>query len=202
MTDEAFRELQLTGKKLVFLSMVGAVVLVVIFLLGVMVGRGVRGPGGADAASAQAATEAGPPATDSGAPPPPTKPNPGDLDYATLVAGGDANKGIEPPSTPPDTAADVAATPPSTPPAAKPAPAKEAAAPAGATWVVQVSALKTKTAAEGAVAALKKKGYAAFVVGDSGSLFHVQVGPFADKAEAERVRAQLQKEGYQPLIKR
>ena len=41
MTDEGFREVQLTGKKLVFLGMVGAVVLVVIFLLGVMVGRGV-----------------------------------------------------------------------------------------------------------------------------------------------------------------
>jgi cell division septation protein DedD len=222
MTDEGFRELQLTGKKLVFLFMVGAVVLVVIFLLGVMVGRGVRGPGGADVTSAQATTEAGQPAADAGPLPPPTKPAPGDLDYATLVAGGDAKKGIEPPSTPPDAVADAAAPPPSTPRAAppaakepaKPAPAKNAAAPvppdatpataapATAAWVVQVSALKTKTAADRAVAALKAKGYAAFVVGDSGSLFHVQVGPFADKAEAERTRAQLQKAGYKPLIKR
>ena len=40
--DDAFREIQLNGKQLVFLFMVATVVSVVIFLCGVFVGRGVR----------------------------------------------------------------------------------------------------------------------------------------------------------------
>jgi cell division septation protein DedD len=41
MQDEGFHEIQLNGKQLVFLFMAGTVVAVVIFLCGVMVGRGV-----------------------------------------------------------------------------------------------------------------------------------------------------------------
>ena len=41
MSDEGFHEIQLNGKQLVFLFMAATVVFVVIFLLGVMVGRGV-----------------------------------------------------------------------------------------------------------------------------------------------------------------
>ena len=42
MSDDAFHEIQLNGKQLVFLFMAAAVVAVVVFLSGVMVGRGVR----------------------------------------------------------------------------------------------------------------------------------------------------------------
>src|SRR5829696_3131333 len=41
MSDEGFHEIQLNGKQLVFLFMSATVVAVVIFLCGVMVGRGV-----------------------------------------------------------------------------------------------------------------------------------------------------------------
>ena len=41
MQDDAFHEIQLNGKQLVFLFMAATVVAVVIFLCGVMVGRGV-----------------------------------------------------------------------------------------------------------------------------------------------------------------
>src|SRR5688572_6433903 len=41
MSDEEFHEIQLNGKQLVFLFMAATVVAVVIFLCGVMVGRGV-----------------------------------------------------------------------------------------------------------------------------------------------------------------
>jgi DedD protein len=41
-TDESFREIQLNGKQLVFLFMAATVVSVVIFLCGVLVGRGAR----------------------------------------------------------------------------------------------------------------------------------------------------------------
>ena len=43
MADEGFREIQLKGKQLVFLFMAATVVAVVVFLCGVMVGRGVQG---------------------------------------------------------------------------------------------------------------------------------------------------------------
>ena len=42
MTDQGFREIQLSGKQLVFLFMASVVLAVVVFLLGVSVGRGVR----------------------------------------------------------------------------------------------------------------------------------------------------------------
>src|SRR5262249_56890767 len=42
LQDEGFHEIQLNGKQLVFLFMAATVVSVVIFLCGVLVGRGVR----------------------------------------------------------------------------------------------------------------------------------------------------------------
>jgi cell division septation protein DedD len=59
MADEGLHEIQLNGKQLVFLFMASTVVAVVIFLCGVMVGRGVRVQRPADAieASVDAATD-------------------------------------------------------------------------------------------------------------------------------------------------
>src|SRR5689334_2267303 len=54
MSDQEFREIQLTAKQLFFLFMSAVVVAVVIFLLGVSVGRGVQG----EAVSAAADTGA------------------------------------------------------------------------------------------------------------------------------------------------
>ena len=44
MPDQEVHEIQLNGKQLVFMFMAATVVSVVIFLCGVMVGRGVRQP--------------------------------------------------------------------------------------------------------------------------------------------------------------
>jgi hypothetical protein len=44
VNDEGFREIQLNGKQLVFLFMAATVILVVSFLFGVLVGRGVHTP--------------------------------------------------------------------------------------------------------------------------------------------------------------
>jgi DedD protein len=60
MTDEGLREIQLNGKQLVFLFMSATVVSVVIFLSGVMVGRGVRARQGADAVAVAAEVPADP----------------------------------------------------------------------------------------------------------------------------------------------
>jgi DedD protein len=59
MADEALREIQLNGKQLVFLFMASTVVAVVIFLCGVMVGRGVpaQRPAEAIEASVDAASD-------------------------------------------------------------------------------------------------------------------------------------------------
>src|SRR5438445_3970978 len=59
MADEGLHEIQLNGKQLVFLFMASTVVAVVIFLCGVMVGRGVRAQRPADTleASVDAATD-------------------------------------------------------------------------------------------------------------------------------------------------
>lgn len=51
-SDDAFHEIQLNGKQLVFLFMAATVVSVVIFLCGVLVGRGVRVERGGTAADA------------------------------------------------------------------------------------------------------------------------------------------------------
>ena len=50
MSDDAFNEVQLSGKQLAFLFMAWAAVSVVVFLLGVMVGRGVRDASGGSTA--------------------------------------------------------------------------------------------------------------------------------------------------------
>src|SRR5207244_5927983 len=59
MADEGLHEIQLNGKQLVFLFMASTVVAVVIFLCGVMVGRGVRAQRPAEAidASVDAASD-------------------------------------------------------------------------------------------------------------------------------------------------
>lgn len=69
LQDDGFHEIQLNGKQLVFLFMAATVVSVVIFLLGVLVGRGVRAERAvvAEAAASNPLTEATPQ-------PPPTPP--------------------------------------------------------------------------------------------------------------------------------
>src|SRR5207245_7860274 len=70
--DDGFHEIQLNGKQLVFLFMAATVVSVVIFLCGVLVGRGVRVERGAaqEAALAASAGETTPQVTAAPAPAP------------------------------------------------------------------------------------------------------------------------------------
>jgi len=76
-SDEAFREIELNGKQLVFLFMVAAVASVVIFLCGVFVGRGVRAERLADGQSAAPGAVATPDDATAAAPaPPPTGSDP------------------------------------------------------------------------------------------------------------------------------
>ena len=70
--DDGFHEIQLNGKQLVFLFMAATVVSVVIFLCGVLVGRGVRTNQLASAEASGAATSGEPSPQQPPSPPQPT----------------------------------------------------------------------------------------------------------------------------------
>jgi rare lipoprotein A len=102
-TDDGFHEIQLSGKQLVFLFMIAAVVLVATFLCGVQVGRGVKSDRAIDATTADAlvtttpqstastpsqpAASSGPPAAE---PPAPAQEPDDELSYAKRLQGDNA----------------------------------------------------------------------------------------------------------------
>ena len=85
--DDGFHEIQLNGKQLVFLFMAATVVSVVIFLCGVLVGRGVRterSTGATDTVTMPASEPATPPLSATTSPP--------------VAAGSDPTKAAPPPT--------------------------------------------------------------------------------------------------------
>lgn len=229
--DDSVREIQLSGKQLVFLFMAVTVVSVVIFLCGVLVGRGVQARTVANAESTPATLEepadptapestpaatepAGPTAVpdlayqkqlESNGPAPEKLVRPGDTPPAAPPAKAAPAPTTEPRSA---TAAPVAAIPP--PPATapvKPAPANPAfAEPRGDGFAIQVAALSGRPEAEAVAARLKAKGYAAFVLTalpGQPSGYRVRVGKFKARAEAEQVATKLEREEqFKPWITR
>ena len=199
-SDDAFHEIQLNGKQLVFLFMAVVVASVVIFLLGVLVGRGVRAERGPVEALTQPATPApegivaAPPS--SGAPASAAKE---DLTYPNRLASNNP-----PPETLPTPRADVAETPVPSAPAARSAPSAPSSEASG--FSIQVAALRQRAEAESVARGLTTKGYPAFVMNpDAGApaVFRVRVGKFKDRREAESVAARLQKEEqFKPWIVR
>jgi cell division septation protein DedD len=208
-SDDAFHEIQLNGKQLVFLFMAVVVASVVIFLMGVLVGRGVRADRGAVEAVAQPTT----PVTEgiiaapapAGAPPSAAKE---ELSYPNRLASNNP-----PAETLPTPRADAADEPTK---GASAAPAPKALAPASAQasapgrdasgFSIQVAALRQRGEAESVARGLTAKGYPAFVMNpDAGApaVFRVRVGKFKDRREAESVAARLQKEEqFKPWIVR
>jgi cell division septation protein DedD len=207
------------------------VVSVVIFLCGVLVGRGVVAERNAEAgdgpmttadtiAAAEPATSA--PATSpesdptAAAPPAPVE----DLSFfERLEESEDPKEDIKPPTEAP--AAPAPAKPADTAPA-KPTttiPAKPAASPvsvpapvatsskpaAPGDYAVQVAALNAREEAEGIAKRLTTKGYEAYVVppGNGAVMYRVRVGHFKTRRDAEPVSAKLQKEEqFKPWITR
>lgn len=192
--DDGFHEIQLNGKQLVFLFMAATVVSVVIFLCGVLVGRGVKAERGVPAQSETSATTeiTDPPPSAASAPvqaanndpsatTPPPVPAEGKLSYTDLLENSYKNKKESPkaPAVPERRIADV--QPPATPPvvpATKPAavapkelPApKETVAPAppaashGDGYAIQVAALRESGEADTIAKRLVSKGYDAYVL--------------------------------------
>ena len=227
VVDDGFHEIHLSGKQLVFLFMATMVVSVVIFLIGVFVGRNVRAqqaaaehltdPTAALAASAPAPPASAPAAADAGpqAAEPPSPPAESDeLSYKKRLEG-DASAEHLKPVAPPQQSAAVRTPPPapaaSAPAASSPAPAASPAteAPVGkpqpGTWVIQVHALRDRTTAAGIVRRLTGKGYPAFLVaaGPPTGTYKVQIGRYKDRDEAMRVIDRLKKEEqFNPWITR
>ncbi|HXG88693.1 MAG TPA: SPOR domain-containing protein [Vicinamibacterales bacterium] len=208
-SDEGFHEIQLNGKQLVFLFMAVTVVSVVIFLCGVLVGRGVRGdaatgetmaaeqsePIGADVPAVAAAPSGAGSATANE-----------DLSYPDRLAKSEMPREQLRETPPP---APTPAPAPAAPPAA-PAPTTNApvtpAEPVGAGFAIQLAALSQRDEAQGIARRLTGKGYPAYVLApDAGApaVFRVRVGKFKDRREAETVKTRLEKEEqFKPWIVR
>jgi DedD protein len=205
--DDGFHEIQLNGKQLVFLFMAGTVVAVVIFLLGVFVGRGVRAETGTidPLVAEQSATvpEIPPVASSSGSEAPASAAE--DLSYPARLGSAAPPREVlrEAPAAPPGPAARTATAPPATPaPAASGVPNE----PAGDGFAIQLAALGKREEAEGIVRRLAGKGYSAYLMAPAAgapAVYRVRVGKFKDRREAESVSARLQKEEqFKPWIVR
>jgi DedD protein len=205
--DEGFHEIQLNGKQLVFLFMAGTVVAVVIFLLGVFVGRGVRAEGGAidPLVAQQPATvpDIPPVASSSGSEPPASAAE--DLSYPARLGSAAAPRETlrDTPAPAPEPVAPTAA-PPSAPPAA--AASNVPTEPAGEGFAIQLAALGKREEAEVIVRRLAGKGYSAYLMAPATGappVYRVRVGKFKDRREAESISSRLQKEEqFKPWIVR
>jgi DedD protein len=220
--DDYYYEIQLTNKQLVFYFMAGAAGLVLSFLAGVMVGRGVEGTA-LGAVEARPVTEervvaeqapAGSQAT----------PAPGDFSYPQRLESDKPEEGLERPrraSTAPTPAPSAAAAvlppvpkprpSPSATPAPRPTPAParssgplpKAQPQTAAGFAIQVGAFKDRASAEGVVGSLKKRGFPAYSVTPAGSgsgLYTVRVGIYRDRADAEAVQDRLNDDKFKPYI--
>ena len=212
MADEGFHEIQLNGKQLVFLFMAAIVASVVIFLCGVMVGRGVRQPQAALAAAADAPvdptasirrTPSAAPLTAERAP------------VSTQEALTYAER-LEAPIPPQETLREPAAVPaaePVTPPRQQartgsepaPEPAVENASltePAGAGFAVQVGAYPRNTA-DVIARSLAAEGFPSFITPRDRGLFAVRVGKYDSRREAEEMARRLERDKkYKPWVTR
>jgi cell division septation protein DedD len=207
MQDEGFHEIQLNGKQLVFLFMAATVVAVVVFLCGVMVGRGVAVPRTlassdiaeqsdldptAAATVASAGSEsltAGEELTYSGRLEDPTPP------AETLKPEPEA-------APPPPPAAAAPARAPVAAPAASPLSDPTLAEPAGQGYVVQVAAVRKRAEAETIARRLSTKGYPTFVTA-AGANFRVRVGKYNDRRTAQSIAGRLEREErFKPWITR
>jgi DedD protein len=222
--DDYYYEIQLTNKQLVFYFMAGATGLILSFLAGIMVGRGVDSAAGEVQASRPLQEERLVDET-----PPPATPVAEDLSYAKRLEGERVDEALERPrpSSAPAVVADsrrpagtsappvaVVKTPPARPtqaparPAATPPPTAvpttaAATGAGGGSFTIQVGAFKDGASAESVVGRLKQKGFAAYAVAPAAAdgLFNVRVGSYRARGDAERVQARLRdEEKFKPFI--
>jgi cell division septation protein DedD len=214
MQDEGLHEIQLSGKQLVFLFMAVTVAAVVVFLCGVMVGRGVatpRAPLTPDIADQTPVDPTVLPPSPAASPAEGTggrQANPNDkLTYPESLTGVNSQpETLKPPSDAPASPLPDVAAPPSEP-AARPSPAAKESAPdtaltepPGRGYVVQVAAVRRRAEAETIARRLNAKGYRTFVT-TSGDNFRIRVGKYGERSAAEAIARQLEREErFKPWI--
>jgi rare lipoprotein A len=215
--DAGFYELQLNNKQLVFFFMAAVAIAVVVFLCGVMVGRGVRDATIAAAGTSIAATSETSPSSGGMTPADVRK----ELDYQKRLESPEVEDELEATSSSPEKLVAEATkksapaeTTPSKPAPKKVAPPKSKSAPAATggssallgsetgAYTIQVVALKTKDAADTLVGRLRGKGYRAYVeAGGSTGLYRVRVGRFQNRDEADKVAQKLRDaEKFEPFV--
>ena len=218
MSEQGVREIQLNGKQLVFMFMTATVAAVVIFLCGVMVGRGVN----TTRASAVAAVTTEP-TVDPTSTTQPSHTSSTDASSAEPVSSQEDlkeltyAKRLEAPEPPPEPAVEPVVATPAPAIAEQPKvehPPVVAATtkdvdpgePKGNGFVVQVASLKSRGEADAIAKRLSSKGFPSFVTtpGSSGpKVFRVRVGKYPDRREAETVARKLEKEEqFKPWITR
>jgi DedD protein len=210
MSDDQFHEFHLDGKQMVFLFMASTVVAVVIFLCGVMVGRGVRASRVVEPVEASAAVDGGDPtaaATRSTELPPPdpgaasdtseTLPYPQRLDDPTISQ--EPLRDVAPTIATESPAVAIPEKPAaaSRKPALAAAPAAPAVnqAPLRGGIVVQVISVLQRSDADAVMNKLTAKGYPSFVSATTEEKphFRVRVGPYASRKEAEAAARRLER---------
>ena len=192
--DEGFHEIQLNGKQLVFLFMAATVVSVVIFLCGVLVGRGVRANQVASAEASAASTPGETSPQQAPSPPPPTP------------AGSDPTAAAPPPAPADDLtyfnrlekknapAETLKPTPASerTAANARPAPPVAAApAPAAAAPPVAAAPAPSEPAPKPTESARAEPG---------GQGFAVQIAALNVRSEADAIAKRLSSKGYAAYV--
>jgi DedD protein len=215
--DDYYYEIQLTNKQLIFYFLAGATGLVLAFLAGVMVGRGVDTSAEAQARAPVEETRIATEETPSPSPPPAQE-----LTYAQRLESEKPEEGLVPttrpsapaptpaPPTPraaPATRAPASAAPapaaPASPPVAQGTAPPPAVRPAPGTYAIQVGAFKDRATAESVAGRLNSRGFPAYVAAPAGGagLFNVRVGSYRARADAERVQARLrEQERFKPFL--
>jgi len=222
--DDYYYEIQLTNKQLVFYFMAGATGLILSFLAGVMVGRGVDSVAG-EVQAARTVQEDRIVAEET---PKPVKPATDDLTYAQRLETEKVDDTLERPrpaatapkpvkpgppfaKIPPSPKASPAAAPPTAlvkpgpggPVGAAPPPRVASDLPAtpappaaapAGTFTIQVGVFKEKARADAIVTRLNGKGFAASVSGGADGPFSVRVGSYADRAAAEHDQVRIRDE--------
>jgi cell division protein FtsN len=197
MSDEGVHEIQLNGKQLVFMFMAVTVVAVVIFLCGVMVGRGVRAPRATELADAAIETPLDPTASVATAPSSTAVPAAPDPTQDPTLTSGRVNATTPPPEPlkePVSVVQEVKATAPAKATAVEPppaAPAVKTAAPA----VKTAAAVKTTVPKTPAPKTPKPA-----AVSESGEGFVVQVAAVKERSEADTIAKRLSSKGFPSFV--
>jgi cell division protein FtsN len=203
MSEQEVHEIQLNGKQLVFMFGAAVVVSVVIFLCGVMVGRGVRQPHGELLAASAADTPLESPDPLEAAvarPEVPVEPVPApereDVTYGKrLEAAVPLDEPLEPVQAPKPAVTPAVAEKPAAPP--EPASNTRFAEPPGNGYVVQVGAYPTRADAEAQAGRLGTKGYPTFITLNNDvprGRYRVRVGKYPNKRDAEAIALRLRQE--------